>query len=50
VGKDVLDESMTLTIATADRIKARAALGGANALRDIKDIPSARMGAVNGSD
>ena len=45
-----MDKSMTLKIATADRIKARAALGGANALRDIKDILSARMGAVNGSD
>jgi hypothetical protein len=41
---------MTPTIATADWIKARAALRDANALRGIKDITSTRMGAVNGSD
>jgi hypothetical protein len=41
---------MTLTIATADWIKARAALRDANALRDIKDINRTRMGAANGSD
>ena len=41
---------MLLTIATADPIKARAALRGANALRDIKDITGTREGAVNGSD
>ena len=41
---------MTLTIATADWFEARAALGDANALRDIKDIIGTRKGAVNGSD